>query len=473
MSKIYLNKLCDFILSTYNNYESKCANKDFNFDDFINNIKQNLSLNERGFFFKYNFIELKKLVPFIEYDHLVLINPICFNICGNLKWFNFLNAILTILNDNYIYDTNLVKKKILEITDKIFRKKIIIPNEINDNIILNVSLLTNSTLIIIAKDHTIKMFNNKENINKVVVIFNENDKFYGVLNWDKKHYEKNSQFVQYLIEKSTIVKFNKCDSENKFTNVINKKNKIDINEKVKKEIVSKNRTKLSKKNNNLNMFDFHEDTCISECESIDAHNDTHNDTHDDTHIDTHNDTHIDIHNDTHVNIHNDDVSKNDTGSKDKYEELQADVNYALYISEVVDINKNKKKKDNKNIFIQKNENLLSKSFPYDTKKNINLIETNNKPNDKPNDMIIDEMIDKMIDETNDSTVFNKSEKISKNDVDEIIGELKMSVGLDKIQSHALKFGISIFQGSTKSGKPKNKTKLELITQIKEHIKNNF
>jgi hypothetical protein len=46
------------------------------------------------------------------------------------------------------------------------------------------------------------------------------------------------------------------------------------------------------------------------------------------------------------------------------------------------------------------------------------------------------------------------------------------MNLDQIQSYALKLGISIFDGSTKSGKPKNKTKSDLIDQIKEYIKNN-
>ena len=57
MNKIYLDKLCNFSLTTYKNYEF--VNKNVDFNDYINNIKQNQSLNEKGIILKHNFLELK------------------------------------------------------------------------------------------------------------------------------------------------------------------------------------------------------------------------------------------------------------------------------------------------------------------------------------------------------------------------------------------------------------------------------
>ena len=41
------------------------------------------------------------------------------------------------------------------------------------------------------------------------------------------------------------------------------------------------------------------------------------------------------------------------------------------------------------------------------------------------------------------------------------------MNLEQIQTYAIKLNISIFEGATKTGKPKNKTKSELIEKIKE------
>ena len=74
MNKIYLDKLCEFTLTTYNNYDFN--NKGFNINEVIDSIKQNNSLNEKGVFLKHNFIELKLLIPTMNYDQLILINPL-------------------------------------------------------------------------------------------------------------------------------------------------------------------------------------------------------------------------------------------------------------------------------------------------------------------------------------------------------------------------------------------------------------
>lgn len=455
MNKIYLDKLCDFTLTTYNNYEYINGNKNFNLEDFLNNIKQNQSLNENGIFFKHNFIELKTLTPFIEYDQLVLVNPLCFNIWGNIKWFNFLNAILTILNDNYLHESNLIKKTILETADKTFRKKITISDNIDDQIILKVCELTNVSLIMISKDIKIKLFNEKNNISKVIVMVNENKEYYGVFNWTKKYFETNNKFIQYLIDKSSeIVKYDKSNIEDKdkFINVINKKKKIDINEGIEKEIKNdkndKNNKNLlknkSKKNINSNIFDFGEDNDISDNECV----------------------------------YDNDANLKENISKDKYEELHADENYALYISEVIDNNqyklneKNKisvdkiKKKNDKDIFVLNKNN-------QDTKKT-NGVNNNGYENDDENNKIKDNKLSNYQDNcinNKETSIFKKTEKIVKKDIDKIANDVKMSMVLEKIQSYALKLGISIFEGSTKAGKPKNKTKTELVAEIKEYAKN--
>lgn len=448
MNKVYLDKLCNFALTTYKNYEF--TNKNVDLNDYINNIKQNQSLNEKGIFFKHNFIELKTLIANIEYDELVLINPLCFNLSSNIQWFNFLNAILTVLNDNYLHESNLIKKTILETADKTFRKKIIIADKIDDNIIDQICELTNITLIMFVNQHEIQFFNYKNinHVKKIVVMVNDDKEYFSVLNWNQKYYNLNSEFINYLMNTNDLNKIsnkinNDNDNKNKdneFIKVVNKKkHKIlndDIIDNIKSDSIKSTKSIKSNKSIksakstklNNNMFDFNDD--------------------DETDDDKINNINIEPN-----NIKSDDEEENMTNIG-TYEELQADVNYAMYISEVVDnpnkiSNKNvsskKKKKNDKNIFVKDDD---KKSI--NCKKNINC------------DMVNDD---------NETSIFNKTEKITKKEVDEIYNNVKLSMGLEIIQAHALKLGISIFEGSTKSGKPKNKTKTDLIEQIKYFAKN--
>ena len=449
MNKIYLDKLCNFSLTTYKNYEFN--NKNIDFYDYINTIKQNQSLNEKGIFLKHNFFELKKLFPNIEYDQMVLINPLCFNLSGNIQWFNFLNSILTILNDNYLYETNLIKKTILETADKTFRKKILIMDKINDDIISQVCNLTNIILIMLTTQHEIKYFNDK-NINgrkKILVMINDNNKYFSVLNWKQKYYNSDSEFINYLMNTNDFNKndnkINNNNPETEFINVVNKKKKkilinddiINIDDNNQKKIKSTKSTKSTKSIKSTksskfsnNIFDY--------------------DNTDDDDIDDKFYKNQDVRENE-----NEDVEENQDVEQDKnkinkgtYKELHADENYALYISEIVNdtkkiSNKNtkskKKKKNDKNIFVVNKDD-------------------DNKNNTKTND-------DK------ESSIFNKTEKITQKEINEIYNNIKLSMGLESIQSHALKLGISIFEGTTKSGKPKNKTKSELIKKIKEYVEN--
>ena len=435
MNKIYLDKLCDFALTTYKNYFH--VNKNFDFGDYINNVKQNLSLNEKGIFLKHNFLELKVLVQEIEYEQMVLINPLCFNLSGNIEWFNFLNATLTVLNDNYLHEPNLIKKTILETADKTFRKKINISNVFDDKIIESVCELTNITLILMNNKNKIRFFNSNNKINKIVIMLNQDKEYFSILNWNQKYYNLNSQFVKYLI--SCYHKNENLEITHKMVNskdtfiVINSKKKTNIlnfDNDVLFDKKKRNMSKVNKSKINNNMFEFDDDITVDE--NISDNDD--------------------------INETQDKIVINEEQNKDAYKELQADVNYAMYISEVIDNEENnnkeiisiekKKKKNNKNIFVVNKK---------ETKEN-------NDDNLDIKNIILEH-------DENQSSVFNKTEKLNNKDIEKICNATKISMTLESIQANALKLGINIFEGSTKSGKPKNKTKSELVDQIKEFAKN--
>ena len=404
MNKIYLDKLCEFVLATHKNYIE--CDKNFNIDDYINGIKQNNSLNEKGIFLKYNFIDLKTIIPQIDYDQLIIINPLSFNIYGhNEAWFNFLNALLTALKDNYIHENNINKKTILEIADKTYKKKMVIDNKLDDNVFNSVCSSTNFILIIISQNN-IDVYNKKLDdikLHKVVVMFKHVNEYFPIINWNQKYFNKNNQFINYLFEL-----YDKQNKNNNSIDTDNLNNNNNLSDTDNLTITNENKfIKVEKKKNKS------EKNIVSNSDngSLDF---------DDNDISTH-------------------------ANKDKYEELMTNEDYALYISEAVnddDIKKKninlsdtkKKIKKSKNIFVSNNDESLN--IPNTQKNNEN------------------------------NSVFNKTEKISKKDIDDINNNLKPSQTLEQIQSYALKVGINIFSGSTKTGKPKNKTKSDLIIELK-------
>ena len=418
MNKIYLDKLCEFVLNTHKNYIE--IDKNFNVDDCINNIKQNNSLNEKGLFLKYNFVELKSIISSIEYDQLILINPLSFNVYGHNEWFNFLNALLTILKDNYIHDNNINKKNILELADKTYKKKMIINDKLDDNVFNSVASSTNFILIIISQNN-INIYNtdlSDTKLNKVVVMFKHSNEYFPIVNWNQKYFNKNNEFIEYLFElykkQNTNVFIEQYDNTNNFTKVeYKKKNKLNKN----------NITDIENKNN------------ITDIENNDNILTTVN---------------------YENNLNKQDEDEIDTNQQDKYEELMTNEDYALYISEAIcDDNTNKKK--NINLSDTKKKTKKSKNIFV-----INHDESNNITNNMKKEDVLEEK---------DSSVFNITEKISKKDIDEITNNLKATQSLEQIQSYSLKLGINIFNGSTKTGKPKNKTKNDLITELKNIIIN--
>jgi hypothetical protein len=140
-------------------------------------------------------------------------------------------------------------------------------------------------------------------------------------------------------------------------------------------------------------------------------------------------------------VDNTQIKKNN----DAYEEVIIDEDCAMYISEINEtidqkIKKNtdkwtivgdNKKKSNKQIFIA-----------LEQKSNQNL---------KNKNKILTE------------SIFKKTEEIDKKI---LISNVKTTMKLEQLQSIALQLGLSIISGSTREGKPKNKTKTELINEIK-------
>ena len=458
MNKIYLDKLCEFALTTNKNYE--IINKNLNFDEIINSIKQNNSLNEKGIFFKHNFIELKSLMPSIEYDQIVLVNPLCFNLYGNIEWYNFINGLLTVLNDNYLHENNLIKKTILDTADKTYKKKIMIENILNDKIIENICSLTNIILFSINKTN-IKIYNYESNKNnytiKVVVLLNYDKEYYPVINWNNKYFNIESQFIKYLIELNNNNLNN--DESNKFTQISNKKLKKNSDNFINNQLkIEKSKNIFDEFNNEVevdvevkNCNILNDNNCIiaNEQKKIDNLINIIDDNKKVKNI-------VKVNEDTNKDCYND-------TNKDCYEELTTNENYALYISEAIDNNSKKqinlsdskkqinlsdskkKSKKSKNIFV---------SNHIQNNDDINLDEEKQNENENENNKV-------------ESSTFVKTEKIKQKDIDEILTNIKPSLNLEQIQIFAIKLGISIFEGSTKTGKPKNIIKLELVKKIKE------
>jgi len=342
MNKICLNKLCEFSVTSYiSNINNINFNNKFNFEEVLNGIKQNLSLNENGLLINFNFTEFNNLIKNIEQNELLLLCPITFNIYENKEWYNFLNALLVVLHDKYIYENKIQKKVILENTNKIYKNKINM-NSLN-NIIENVAKLTNISIIIVSENEK-RIFNSGRD--KYIILFKYNDEYYPFINWNIKYFEKENNFVNYL------------ENNLKFEG---------------KEI------------NNFKKY------------KIDSDN-------------------------------GENINKN-------YQEFSTNEDFALHVSEAVDNNNlklSKKKNKKKDIFVVNNDN----------------------ENDKNND--------------NNST-FIKTEKLTKKDITEIKENLKSTILVNELQKIALKLSINIFSGSTKTGKPKSKTKKELFDEIKNKL----
>lgn len=425
MNKIYLDKLCEFTHTTWKNYgQFNLKDKDFNVEQQINIIKQNMSLNEKGVSNKYNYIELSSIIPEIDSDQLILLLPIIWNINKNHEWYYLLNSILILLNDEYMFQSSLLKKKTIETLDKTFSKKIVIDDKITENIIEKVAKLTNITLIILTSKSK-HIYNNKTSNDKVVILYKTDNpvyEYYPVMNWTDKFFKKTDLFVKYLID----FKFKNSKHDNSVDNTEDlddlEKETREIDEKIKKNKSTKKKTAIT--------------------------------------IDEDKNTISKIKNKSDNSDKSGESDKSNKNNNDFYEEVFTEANNAIFISEAVDnkesivsstskkndeTKKVKPKKNTKDIFVP---NVEKKSSKEDDK-------------DKENK-------NKVVEE---DSVFKKTEVISKKELNIIKETVKQNMGLDDLQKIALKLSIGIIQGSTKSGKPKRKTKQELYDEIQEYIKN--
>ena len=365
MSKnIYLDNLVSFSSTTYSNCYDKFINlAKIDINNEINKLKSNNSINEKGVFIQYNYIELSTLMDF-KYNELVLVYPISFNIENeNVSWYNFLNSLLLVLNNDYFNESNNIKKKYLDTLNDQLEKKIkLVNNNFNNKLFENVINTIDVNLIILnySNDTKIKIYKNNNLVNKYIIVYKIENNYLPIYNFNTKYYTDSSSFVKYLQEE-----FNKL-----------------------------------KQNINLQINEEPEELEISK------------------------------------------INKNDY-----YNEFQTVEDYTLHVSEAVDNKQNKelnsdnkkKKKNDKNIFIT------------------NKVDKKKEEEEKDNNKIEDE------------SVFNKTEIISKEEIIKINNSFKSTTKLEEIQNLCLKINIPIFAGSTKEGKPKNKTKTELLDEIKKYI----
>ncbi len=416
MNKIYLDKLCEFTNTTYKNYYQAIKEKENNFDEQIEIIKQNLSLNEKGIIMKYNYIDLTSLIPDIEYNELVLINPICFSVKTNVEWFNLLNSLLFLLNDDYIHKTNIEKKVVIDTFDKTFKKKINIDENLDDKTIEKICSNINTTMYLLS-EKICKIYNqdSKNTSTKLIVVFNKDKEYFPVINWDQKIFKKNDYFVNYLNE--YIQNKTKSLTTQSKEHVEKKKNN-DEEEKLLQEINEAPLPKIKKVKSNVTIMDNYKDK-----------------------------------------------------SNDFYEEVVTNENYALYISEAVEnikdsnVSSNKKNEDGVKKKKKNSKDIFMVSGKDDNSKQKNKEELDHK----------EDKVDKVnkVNKVEDESVFNPTEKITINDIKEIKKSIKNSTTLPELQAYAIKLSIGITQGSTKTGKPKNKTKSELMEEIEKYIENVF
>jgi len=370
MSKnIYLDNLVSYSTTTYSNYYDKFINlSKIDINNEINKLKSNNSINEKGVFIQYNYIELATLMDF-KYNELVLVYPISFNIeNNNSMWYNFLNSLLLVLNNDYFNQSNNIKKKYLDSLNEQLEKKIKF-NNFDDKLYENVINIININLIVLnySNDTKIKIYKDNNLSNKYIIIYRIENEFLPVCNFNTKYYTDSSNFVKHLQEE------------------------FDKLEEIKQNI-------------NLQKYEETQENKIN------------------------------------IKLEESKINKNDY-----YDEFQTVEDYTLHVSEAVDNKQNKelnsdnkkKKKNDKNIFIT------------------------NKV-DKKKEEIVDNKIE-------DESVFNKTEIISKEEIIKIHNSFKSTTKLEDIQNLCLKINIPIFAGSTKEGKPKNKTKSELMDDIKKYI----
>ena len=164
------------------------------------------------------------------------------------------------------------------------------------------------------------------------------------------------------------------------------------------------------------------------------------------------------------------------------EEKHNTINNNLYVSDV-----KQKITDNNNIVItsiltKKTNDKTNDKNKIKSNKNIFIVDSlNNDINNDKNNLlnnnifingIINDNANNSINNFNNDnidSIFVKTEKLSIDKVNEIKNIVNKNTLLPELQKYALLLNINIISGSTKTGKPKNKTRIELYENIKNFV----
>jgi hypothetical protein len=204
MNKVSLDKLNEYCLITFKNTYNNNI-KMVNLEDEINKMRQNISLNEKNLLLRCNFIEFKSVYVNSNYNEKILINPISFNIEIEemREFYNFVNGLLLVLNNDYMESNIINKKKILETAINIYRENLNNFTDFNNIIINKIAEKSNINIIIVnIKDNNIqtKLYANTTNkTDKYIVLLNYDNDYLPFINFDRNYYLFSFNFIQYLL----------------------------------------------------------------------------------------------------------------------------------------------------------------------------------------------------------------------------------------------------------------------------------
>ena len=417
MNKIYLDKIYNYCNTTYkNNYNNYL--KSSNIIDFINIVKQTTSLNENDLFNKYNYFELNNYDSSIIFNELILISPLWYNISSNYELYSIINALLLVLNIEYFKEVNDKKKYILENAINLYLEQLNKFDIIDFHVIYSICKITNINLIIVNNSNI--TFYESKNTDKWIILIKVNNDYFPLINNINKYYNSSSMIITFFKDNQTKIMYNE-EIINKLLNptLSAKSNNVNnIIDNISADFVN---DKLSNINNvKSNIINVENNIILIEKSN-------------------------NIKNIIDNNLANNITNIQSNIINDGYIELATNENYALFISEAIE---NKKDIENKNVKkIKKDKNI----FLTKTKQ----IKENNKNS------------------LSESSVFNKTQNIELNELLKISSQINNKMLLNELQQISLKFGINICSGSTKTGKPKNKTKDILLKEITTFLENNI
>lgn len=414
-----------------------------NITEHIDLVKQNMLLNERVIQISPHYIDSKALINNWKFNKLILINPnpLITNCEEKLyEWYSFLNSILYMFKNDYNTSSNYDKKMVLKIASDTYGKKIKSLGEsftLSSQSINDICISTNIQLYIIELDNTVRFFGTSGPCDKIGVLCKINNDYFPFVGWNKKYFDNTMSFVKYLqsvstngytiesLDKRTDISTGTCSDTNMCTST-----KIEVIE----EKTNDDKVTVVKKNPSVRKLKKVRDVEMT-IEKITV-----------------------IENNTCEQVQTLQIQpneeKNCSSEKIKYEEIEMFDNNALFESEAIEkpiillsTHSDGKKKSKKDIFV--------------CEANISSNSTSTTHSDTPTPIPNN-------DETQ-SSVFRKTEDMI--DTNVIKQNLKNSTSLVQLQQYALKLNINITHGVTKSNKLKNKTKNDLIEDIKKVLEN--